>query len=109
MKLRTADGAPLDDMEKVTPEDDAQPATWRLPEPISESEFATASLSPACIVADYLFADVAVLIAPGGTGKTTLTLYECICIALGIPLFGLAVRKPGPVLILTAEDSREML
>lgn len=48
-------------------------------------------------------------VAPGGTGKTTLILYEAICIALGLPLYGLEVKKPGPVLILTAEDSREML
>ena len=56
-----------------------------------------------------LFADVAVLVAPGGTGKTTLMLYEAAHIVLGRPLYGLAVRRPGPVLIVTAEDSREML
>jgi hypothetical protein len=82
---------------------------WTLPEPISENEFAQAQLAPACIVEDYLFADVGVLVAPGGTGKTTLTLYEAICISLGLPVFGMPVRKPGPVLIVTAEDSREML
>lgn len=65
--------------------------------------------SPDCIVENYLFADVGVLFAPGGVGKTTLVLYESICIALGLPLYDLEVKKPGPVMILTAEDSREML
>jgi regulatory protein RepA len=82
---------------------------WRLPEPIGEDEFDRASLAPPCIVRDYLFADVAVLIAPGGTGKTTLELYEAAHIALARPLFDMEVQRPGPVLILTAEDSREML
>src|SRR5438034_6531835 len=107
MKLHTAEGAILD-VEQVAL-DDAPVPKWILPAAISESEFATASLAPPCIVEHYLYADVGVLIAPGGTGNTMLRLYECICIVLGIPLFSLTVRKPGPVLILTAEDSREML
>jgi RecA-family ATPase len=82
---------------------------WQTPEPISVEEWQTARLTPACIVQDYLFADVAVKVAPGGTGKTTLQLFEAIHIALGRPLYGLEIRKPGPVAILTAEDSREML
>ena len=47
--------------------------------------------------------------APGGIGKTTVTLFEAVHIALGLPLYGLQIYKPGPVVILTAEDSREML
>lgn len=82
---------------------------WTLPDPISDNEFEAANLAPPCIVENYLFADVAVLVAPGGTGKTTLTLYEAIHIVLARSLFGLRIHKPGPVLILTAEDSREML
>jgi regulatory protein RepA len=83
--------------------------SWTLPPPITESEFARARLTPDCIVEEYLFADVAVIVAPGGSGKTTLLLYESIHIALGLPLYGLKIHKAGPVLILTAEDSREML
>lgn len=58
---------------------------------------------------NYLYADVATLSAPGGTGKTTLVLYELICIALGRPVHGLEVKKPGWSLLVTAEDSREQL
>lgn len=89
---------------KVIPE-----FAWTLPPPITRREFANARLTPDCIVENYLFADVAVIVAPGGSGKTTLLLYEAIHIALGLPLYGLEVRKPGPVLIISAEDSREML
>jgi regulatory protein RepA len=84
-------------------------ALWALPAPISDAEFDAAHIAPPCIVSDYLFADVAVLVAPGGTGKTTLMLYESIHVVLGRPLFGLPIRKRGPVLILTAEDTREVL
>lgn len=83
--------------------------TWNMPPGISGHEWATARLAPDCIVADLLFADVGVLIAPGGTGKTTLVLLLAACVALGKDFIGLRVERPGPVLILTSEDSREML
>ena len=76
---------------------------------ISRAELLRASLSPRCIVRDYLFADVATIAAPGGTGKTTQLLYEMICIALGRDLWGLEVFNPGWCLYVTAEDSREIL
>ncbi len=79
------------------------------PEPIAPDEWKNARSTPTCIVQDYLFADVAVFIAPGGMGKTTLKLFEAIHIVLGLLLYGLTVLKRGAVLILTAEDSREML
>lgn len=79
------------------------------PEPISQDEWISARQTPDCIVEDYLYADVACFIAPGGMGKTTLKLYEAIHIALGLPLYGLTIYKSGTVLIITAEDSREML
>lgn len=77
--------------------------------PIGEDEWGAARISPACIVKDYLYADVGALIAPGGVGKTTVVLYEAIHIALGLPLYGREVVKPGPVAILTAEDDRDLL
>jgi RecA-family ATPase len=82
---------------------------WSLPGAITPAELAGARWTPDCIVENYLYADVGVIVAPGGTGKTTLLLYEKIHIALGMPLYGLEIRKPGPSLIVTAEDTREML
>lgn len=83
---------------------------WEYPAAITWEEWNTARTTPTCIVDQYLYADIGVLAAPGGTGKTTYLLYEAIHIVLGLPLFGqLEVRKPGPVVILTAEDGREVL
>lgn len=83
--------------------------SWDFPEAIDPKEWRDARLTPDCIVQDYLYADVGVLVAPGGTGKTTIILFEAVHIVLGLPLWGLEVKKPGPVLFITAEDSREML
>lgn len=82
---------------------------WSVPDFASVSEWASARLDPGCIVENYVYRDVALLIAPGSTGKTTATLFEAVCIALGRPLWGLRVVTPGPVLIVTAEDRREFL
>jgi RecA-family ATPase len=87
----------------------ATPIRWTMPAAIDATEWTHARPTPDTLVRDYLYADVATLIAPGATGKTTLLLYEAICIVLGLLLYGLEVLRRGPVLILTAEDSREML
>lgn len=84
-------------------------AGFQTPEPITMGEWDSAKSTPPCVVQDYLFADVALLVSPGGVGKTTTILFEAVHIALGLPLYGLAIHKPGVVLIITAEDSREML
>ncbi|MHB8790195.1 MAG: AAA family ATPase [Desulfobulbaceae bacterium] len=76
---------------------------------VRAEELSAARISPRCIVRDYLFADVATLAAPGGTGKTTLILCEIVCIILARPVHGLEVVTPGPCLIVTAEDRREQL
>jgi RecA-family ATPase len=76
---------------------------------ITANDWDRARLSPRCIVSDYIYADVGVLSAPGGTGKTTTNLYEAIHIVLGRPLYGLKVVSPGWVLFITAEDSKEVL
>lgn len=76
---------------------------------ITQSELDTARMTPDCIVERLLYADVGCLIAPGGVGKTTLMLHTAMNITLGRDVFGESVRKRGRVLILTAEDSRQIL
>lgn len=76
---------------------------------ITGDELEAAALSPRCIVQSYLYADVATLAAPGGTGKTTTVLHELVCIILGRPLYGLAIANSGWCLFVSAEDSREIL
>lgn len=94
---------------KMPPPTEAEAPAWCVPAAATPDEWTTARLAPRCIVENYLFADVASLIAPGSTGKTTMTLHEAACIVLGLPLWGLRVVTPGPVLIVTAEDRREFL
>lgn len=81
----------------------------KLDGPISQDEWRSARARKRAIVDQWFYVDVGVFIAPGGTGKTTLLLFQAICIALGLDLFGYEVRSAGPVVILTAEDSRETL
>lgn len=94
-------------VEKAMGRDEAK--KWSPPPAITEGEWDAAQPAPPCIVENFFYADVGVFIAPGGTGKTTLVLFEAIHIVLGLPLFGLKITNPGRVVILTAEDSREML
>lgn len=74
-----------------------------------EQERSAARLTPTCIVKDYIYADVGTWAAPGGTGKTTISIYEAICLVLRRPIHGMTVEKPGWVLFITAEDRREQL
>lgn len=76
---------------------------------ISEDELAQAKLTPKCIVMNHTYADVAQVVAPGGTGKTTMLLYEAVCMALGWRVWGLETVTPGWTLIVTAEDRRDRL
>ena len=77
--------------------------------PITAKKLATARPTPDCIVERLYYADVGNLIAPGGIGKTTLMVYIAAHIALCRPVFGEPIMKSGPVLIVTAEDTREIL
>lgn len=77
--------------------------------PITEDEWVSARATQPPIVDQWFYQDVGCFIAPGGTGKTTLLLFQVIHIVLGRPLFGYEICAPGPVVILTAEDSRETL
>lgn len=73
------------------------------------SEMARAPLTPRCIVDGYLYSDVAVLAGPGAVGKSTLQLYEAVCVILGRPVWGHPVVSPGPILYVTAEDERSRI
>jgi hypothetical protein len=82
--------------------------TWEQLLP-SVEEIERARTAPRCIVENYLYADLAIYAAAGGTGKTTIVLYEDMCIALGLPLWGNKILHPGPTLFITSEDRREFL
>lgn len=63
---------------------------------------------PEAVVENYMLsAEAGGLVSQGGTGKTTLAIFESIHIILAKPLYGLEITKPGKVLFMTAEDRRE--
>lgn len=53
--------------------------------------------------------DIHLTTADGGTGKTTLKLFEAICLALGEPFLGFTNLKRGKTLFITGEDTKEKL
>src|ERR1700683_363673 len=55
------------------------------------------------IVAGYLPQDAGGDVAPGGTGKSTLLIYEAVHIILGRLLYGRQIVRPGAALFITAE------
>lgn len=75
---------------------------------IDPEKLASAQLHPRCIVDKYLYANLDLIAAAGGTGKTTTLIYEAICTALGHSLWGLKVWNPGATLFITAEDTEEI-
>lgn len=98
----------LDSIQQAQQSDETHSAIPPLFRPFTETEMIQARLHPKCIVENYLYADLALMCAAGGTGKTTLLLYEAVCIATGRDLWGFRVLNPGATLFITAEDSRDL-
>lgn len=48
-------------------------------------------------------------VAPGGTGKSTLLLYEAVHVILGRDLYGMRVNFPGNVVYFSAEDDTDLV
>ena len=62
------------------------------------------------IIEDILPKHRTTFAAPGGTGKTQLTLWMALHVAAGRKLFGrYEVKRPGKVLIMNAEDPKQQL
>lgn len=77
--------------------------------PFTEAEAKSARLHPRMLVEDYLFADLRNLVAAGGVGKTTMLLHEAVYAALGRSIWNKKVAAPFTTVIITKEDSREIL
>lgn len=59
---------------------------------------------------DWSACDISLLNAEGGTGKTTMLLYESVCLRLGDRFLGFECLKPnGKTLYLTGEDTAAKL
>ncbi|MFV2089777.1 MAG: AAA family ATPase [Pseudomonadales bacterium] len=105
--LQVQAGAPLTG--ELMPNPSSGESRWPIPSVISDLEWSTARMTPPCVVENYIWADVRLLVAPGGVGKTTVVLTESIHIVLARPLYGLEIKESGVVVIVTAEDGREMM
>ena len=64
---------------------------------------------PAMVIDGFEPRDAGVIPGAGGTGKTTVELWLAIHRILGWAVFGRELVQPGPVLYVSAEDSRERL
>lgn len=53
--------------------------------------------------------DIHIVTADGGTGKTTLTLFEAVCLALGDRFLGFNCLQSGRTLYITGEDTAPKL
>lgn len=58
---------------------------------------------------DWSTEDIHITTADGGTGKTTLKLYEAISLALGQDFLGFQCKGEGRTLFITGEDTKEKL
>jgi len=58
---------------------------------------------------DWSTEDIHITTADGGTGKTTLLLFESICLALGEDFLCFKCRDEGRTLFITGEDTREKI
>ena len=76
---------------------------------ITLEEMHAARLTPRVILRDLLYADVRTRIAAGGVGKTTIAIFEAVTLALGRDLWGRTPDKQCRSVLVTREDSREIL
>lgn len=76
---------------------------------VGADAFSVPPSPPEMIVDQFMPRSVGALLGAGGASKSTLTLYEAIHLILCRPLFGFEIRRPGAVLILTAEDERAIV
>lgn len=77
--------------------------------PITIEELRQARLTPRVILDHMLYADVRTRIAAGGTGKTTVAMFEAVTLALGRELWGRIPERPVRTAIVTREDGRQIL
>lgn len=53
--------------------------------------------------------DITITTADGGTGKTTLKIFEAVCLALGEDFLGFECKQEGRTLFIVGEDTQEKI
>lgn len=85
------------------------PGRWT-PSPITKYDLMNSSkLRKPQLFQDWSTEDIHITTADGGTGKTTLKLFEAICLALGERFLGFDCKQPGKTLFITGEDTDKKL
>lgn len=83
---------------------------WTPPKTKKEELFNRSKLRKPQLFKDWSTEDLALLFADGGVGKTTLTLNEAVCLALGDRFLGFNCEQPGGrTLFITGEDTTDKL
>ncbi len=83
---------------------------WTPPEITFEQLTDWSKLKQPQLYKDWSSQDIMLLNASGGTGKTTLLLYEAVCMRLGDRFLGFECLRPnGKTLYLTGEDTVEKI
>ena len=85
-------------------------AKWAPEKTTREELFDHAHLKKRQLFQDWSTEDICLTTADGGTGKTTLKLFEAICLALGERFLGFNCISPGgKTLFITGEDTDKKL
>ncbi len=86
-----------------------QPVNWT-PLPFTREDLLNAQhLRRPQLFQDWSTEDIHITTADGGTGKTTLKLFEAVCLALGDRFLGFNCVQPGRTLYITGEDTAKKL
>lgn len=82
---------------------------WTPPHMTRADLLNTSKLRKPQLFKDWSTRDITLTTADGGTGKTTLKLFEAVCLALGHDFLGFPCKQKGRTLFITGEDTKEKL
>lgn len=82
---------------------------WTPSQTTMEELFDESKLRRPQLFQDWSTADIHLTTADGGTGKTTLKLYEAVCLSLGERFLGFNCVGQGRTLFITGEDTDKKL
>jgi len=91
------------------PEPPGLPERWTPGQLSREDLLASRHLRRPQLFTDWSSRDITITTADGGVGKTTLKLYEAVCLALGDYFLGFNCVSPGKTLFITGEDTDKKL
>jgi regulatory protein RepA len=85
------------------------PGRWT-PQLLTKADLLNSSkLKKPQLFEDWSSEDITITTADGGTGKTTLKLFEAVCLALGDRFLGFNCKQKGKTLFITGEDTDKKL